>query len=258
LLQLKRIKILSLLICLLFTGNIFAQKPIIQNLTDFDLAPYHFGFILGVNKLFFSIKPVDGFQTVKFDATKTPDIYSDSTYILGIESNPTTGFVVGIVSNLRLTEYFDLRFIPSLSFGEREMLYSFKTYLGNPGVAKNIMVAKKVQSTFVEFPLYVRYKGKRINNVRPYILGGGKYTLDLASNSKKKDDTNNINVAIEKNDIYAELGVGFDFYTAWFKFGTEVKMAYGFRDILKHDHTIYTGGIDHLNSRLFQLSFSFE
>jgi hypothetical protein len=255
---LKKIKILSLLICLLFTGNIFAQKPIVQNLTDFDLAPYHFGFILGVNKMFFAIKPADGFQQLKYDPTRTPDIFSDSAYILGIESNPTTGFVIGIVSNLRLTDYFDLRFIPSLSFGEREMLYTFKTYLGNPVVEEEVGVTKKVQSTFVEFPLYVRYKGKRINNVSPYILGGAKYTLDLASNSKKKDDTNNINVAIEKNDLYAEIGVGFDFYTAWFKFGTEAKMAYGLRDMLKHDNTIYTGGVDRFTSRLFQLSFSFE
>jgi hypothetical protein len=256
--KLKKTKTLSLLMCLLLSGSMFAQKPIIQNLTDFDLAPYHFGFILGVNKMFFTIKPRDGFMNVKYDQTRTPDIYSDSAYILAIESNPTTGFVIGIVSNLRLAEDFDLRFIPSLSFGEREMVYSFKVYNENPAVAENIEVAKKVQSTFVEFPLFVRYKGKRINNVRPYILGGAKYTLDLASNSKKKDDTNNINVTIEKNDIYAELGVGFDFYTAWFKFGTEIKMAYGFHDMLKRDHTIYTGGVESLTSRLFQLSFSFE
>jgi hypothetical protein len=255
---LKRIKVLILLVCLFSTGNLFAQKPKVQNLNDFDLAPYHFGFILGVNKMFFAIKPTENFQYIKFDPTHTPDINTDSTYIQGIESNPTTGFVIGIVSNLRLAEYFDLRFIPSLSFGEREMLYSFKTYRGNPAKVENIEVAKKVQSTFVEFPLYVRYKGQRINNVRPYILGGAKYALDLASNSKKKDESNNINVAIVKNDLYAELGVGFDFYTAWFKFGTEVKMAYGFRDILKRDHTIYTAGVDRLNSRLFQLSFSFE
>jgi hypothetical protein len=244
--------------CLVISGSIFAQKPIIQNLTDFDLAPYHFGFILGVNKMFFTIEPEDGFMKEKYDPTTTPDIFSDSTYILGIESNPTTGFVIGIVSNLRLNENFDLRFIPSLSFGEREMLYSFKIFHGNPAIAENVGVTKKVQSTFVEFPLYVRYKGKRINNVRPYLLGGVKYTLDLASNSKKRDDTNNINVAVEKNDLYGEIGVGFDFYTAWFKFGTEVKMAYGFRDMLKYDHTIYTNGIGRLNSKIFQLSFSFE
>lgn len=243
---------------MLLSGNIFAQKPVVQNLTDFDLAPYHFGFILGVNQMFFAIKPADGFMMVKYSPTSTPDINSDSTYILGIESNATTGFVIGIVSNLRLNESFDLRFIPSLSFGEREMLYSMKIYNGTPAVEDNINLGKKIQSTFVEFPLYVRYKGQRINNVRPYLLGGAKYTLDLASNSKKKDETNNIEVAVEKNDLYAEIGIGFDFYTAWFKFGTEVKMSYGFRDMLKHDLTVYTGGIERLNSRMFQISFSFE
>ncbi|MEI6747996.1 MAG: porin family protein [Bacteroidales bacterium] len=254
----KRKITISLIVYFLLSGNLFAQKPVVQNLTDFDLAPYHFGFILGLNQLYFAVKPADRFMQVSYGPTLTPDINSDSSYIKGIESNPTSGFVIGIVSNLRLNKDFDLRFIPSLSFGEREMVYSFKVYNGNPAVAQNIGVTKKVQSTFVEFPLFVRYKGKRINNVRPYLLGGAKYTLDLASNSKKKDDTNNINVALEKNDLYGEIGVGFDFYTAWFKFGTEVKMAYGFRDMLKRDNTIYTSGVESLNSRIFQLSFSFE
>jgi len=244
------------LLCLLISGNIFAQKKVVTNLPEFDLDPYHFGFILGMNKMFFTIKPEAGFMNVKYDPIRTPDLNSDSTYLQGIESNPTNGFVIGIVSNLRLGNYFDLRCIPSLSFGERQILYKMLIY--SEGVAENIISSKKVQSTFVEFPLYIRYKGKRINNALPYILGGAKYAIDLASNSKKKDDTNNINVAIHRNDLYAELGVGFDFYTEWFKFGTEIKMSYGLRDMLKHDNTIYTGGIDQFRSRLFQLTFSFE
>ena len=118
-------------------------------------------------------------------------------------------------------------------------------------------VTESVNSTFVEFPLYVRYKGKRINNVLPYILGGAKYALDLASDAKK--NINNDKIVIKGNDIYAELGVGFDFYTEWFKFGTEVKMSYGLKDMLKHEPiTLLTGGINQLKSRLFQLTFTFE
>ena len=252
----KKNKVLSILLCLLISGNILAQKKAVVNLPKFDLDPYHFGFILGMNKMFFAIKPEAGFMTKMYEPSRTPDLNSDSTYLRGIESNPTNGFVIGIVSNLRLGNRFDLRFIPSLSFGERQMVYKLLIY--NETLPENVISIKKVQSTFVEFPLYIRYKGNRINNVMPYVLGGAKYTMDLASNSKKKDGNTNINVAIERNDLYAELGVGFDFYTAWFKFGTEVKMSYGLRDILKHDNTIYTGGIDKFNSRLFQLTFSFE
>jgi hypothetical protein len=243
--------------CLLISGNIYSQKNVVANLPKFDLAPYHFGFILGMNKMFFAIKPEAGFMNVNYDPLHAPDLNSDSAFLRGIESNPTTGFVIGIVSNLRMGNRFDLRFIPSLSFGERQMLYKILTYYNGQAPEYNI-TTKKVQSTFVELPLYVRYKGKRINNVLPYVLGGAKFAVDLASNSKKKDDSNNINVAIERTDLYAELGVGFDFYTEWFKFGTEVKMSYGLRDMLKRDNTIYTAGIDQFHSRLFQLTFSFE
>lgn len=252
----KRKNVLSLLLCLLISGNILSQEKTVMNLPKFDLDPYHFGFILGMNQMFFAVKPTAGFTNVKYDPIRTPDFNSDSTYLRGIESNPTNGFIIGIVSNLRMGYRFDLRFIPSLSFGERQMVYKMLVY--NDSKPENITTVKKVQSTFVEFPLYIRYKGKRINNVLPYILGGAKYTLDLASNSKNRDDANNINVTIQRNDLFAELGVGFDFYTEWFKFGTEVKMSYGLRDMLKHDNTIYTGGIDQLHSRLFQLTFSFE
>lgn len=252
----KRKEVFSILMCLLISGNILAQKNVVENLPKFDLDPYHFGFILGMNQMFFAIKPEPGFMNVMYTPAQTTDLTSDSTYLRGIESNATAGFVIGIVSNLRMGDRFDVRFIPSLSFGERQIVYKLLTY--NEGTAESIISTKKVQSTFVEFPLYVRYKGRRINNVLPYVLGGAKYALDLASNSKKKDATNNVNVSIESSDLYAELGVGFDFYTAWFKFGTEVKMSYGLRDMLKHDNTIYTRGIDQLHSRLFQLTFSFE
>ena len=225
-----------------------------MNLPKFDLDPYHFGFILGMNKMFFAIKPRAGFMEKSYSLALIPELNGDSAKLSGIESNPTNGFVIGIVTNVRLGKYFDLRFIPSLSFGERQMLYKM-VIDKNPVMAE---ITKNVQSTFVEFPLYIRYKGKRINNVLPYVLGGAKYALDLASNSKKRGNATDYNVTIQRYDLYAELGVGFDFYTAWFKFGTEVKMSYGLLDMLKHDNTIYTGGIEQLHSRLFQLTFSFE
>ena len=54
------------------------------------------------------------------------------------------------------------------------------------------------------------------------------------------------------------LGVGFDFYFEWFKLGTELKMSYGFFDVLKRENNIYTLGIDQMRSKIFQVSFTFE
>jgi hypothetical protein len=173
------------------------------------------------------------------------------------QATPTFGFVIGIVSNLRLGEYFDMRFTPSLTFGERNLDYIINNYYDSPEPQK-LNVTKNVQSTFVEFPLWVRFKGKRIQNMRPYILAGGKYSVDLASNAKKKADASSAYVFINRKDFYALGGVGFDFYTAYFKFGTEITMSYGLFDILKRDNTIYTGAVDKMSSRMFQISFTFE
>ena len=91
-----------------------------------------------------------------------------------------------------------------------------------------------------------------------YLLAGGQYSLDIASNARKQDLSGQIVVKLNKNDVYALVGVGFDFYNPWFKLGVEIKMAYGLFDMLKRDNTIYTQGIAKLDSKIFQLCFTFE
>lgn len=237
--------------------DLSAQRVKIRNLPSYDLAPYHFGFALGMNQMLFTIKTIPGFQDQKFTNLQTPDLYSDSAWLLGVEHQPALGFTIGIVSNLRINEYADLRFVPSLSFGERNFEYSIRTFFGAD--TNEISVSKKLQSTFIEFPLNLKYKGSRLNNMRPYWLIGARYAVDLASDSKKKKEgNNNVYVAINRNDFYGELGAGLDFYTTFFKFGVELKMAYGLTDILKREDNIYTSAIDKVNSKLFLISFTFE
>lgn len=248
--------ILAIVLIALMSPGVHAQRLKVRNLPAYDLAPYHFGFILGMNQMLFSIRTTPGFQNITYSSLQTPDLYSDSAKLLGLEHKPAFGFTIGIVSNLRLAEHFDLRFVPSLSFGERDLEYSIITNF--EGERDQILVNKKMQSTFVEFPLHIKYKGSRLNNVRPYWLAGAKYAIDLASDSKKKEENNNIYVALNRSDLYGELGAGFDFYTTFFKFGIELKMSYGLNDILKREGNIYTGAVDRLNSKLFLLSFTFE
>jgi len=259
--MLRRHQFLILLLLLCFSGKVFSQSRLVPNKPDYDLAPYHFGFLLGINKMLFTVKTYPGYQDVMYYNDEfhqsLPDQNSDSAYLFNMEATPTFGFVIGIVGNLRLGEYFDMRFTPSLTFGERNLDYSIKNYY-NAAEPQMLYVTKNIQSTFVEFPLWVRFKGKRIHNVRPYVLAGGKYSMDLASNAKKKADDNAAFVFINRRDVYALGGVGFDFYTAYFKFGTELTMSYGLFDILKRDETIYTGAVNRMSSKIFQISFTFE
>lgn len=256
----KNLSLLLLFLC--FAGMAYAQSRQVPNKPDYDEAPYHFGFLLGINEMLFTVKTTPGYQK-QFYYNKDemhqsiPDQNLDSANLFNLEATPTLGFVIGIVGNLRLGEYFDLRFTPSLTFGERNLDYTLLSYDGKIAPAM-LYVTKNIQSTFVEFPLSFRYKGKRIHNVRPYVLAGAKYSMDLASNAKKKSNSSDAYVFINRKDVYALGGVGFDFYTAYFKFGTEISMSYGLFDILKRDNSIYTGAVDRLSSKIFQISFTFE
>ncbi len=238
------------------TVQSYAQVSKVLNLPVYNRQPYHFGFILAVNQMLFTVKPLDNLQNIKFTTDQSPDIYADSLFVYEITSTPTPGFTIGILGNLLVGRYSDLRFVPSLSFGERLLNYSILTYKNDSSYIVNTQ--KSVTSTYVEFPLIFKYRSKRLNNVSAYVLGGIKYSIDLASRKKTGDNTSDVTIKLKRHDIYAQVGVGFDFYTTYFKFGTEVKMGYGLNNILIREDNIYTGSIKSLHSKIFTLSFTFE
>ena len=102
----KQIKYFIILLLFIGASNSYGQrrkKP--QNLINYDFKKLHFGFTLGINELNFNIK--------KSSNTLTNDT------LLTLLSNSQKGFNLGIVSNLRIGKFTDLRFIPTLVFGER-------------------------------------------------------------------------------------------------------------------------------------------
>jgi hypothetical protein len=255
---LRKVFVVVIVIISLFkVSGSFGQSHKLLNLPAYDIAPYHFGFTLGLNQMLFTLKPASDLRTRVFSSYQTPDLTVDSSMLLAVNSTPTMGFNIGIVGDLRMGRSFNLRFVPDLAFGERYVNYSILGY-EHDGTTSLIDVKKDVGSVFVDFPLTVKYKSKRHNNMLAYLVGGAQYSLDIASNARKRDTGEQIVVKLKKNDVYALVGVGFDFYNPWFKLGVELKMAYGLFDMLKRDNTIYTLGIAKLDSKIFQLCFTFE
>ena len=82
-----------------------------QNLIQYDYKRLHFGFTLGINDLNFNMQKNS--NTITNDTLKT------------LNSKSQKGFNLGIVSNLRIGKYTDLRFVPTLVFGERHLYYGF-------------------------------------------------------------------------------------------------------------------------------------
>ena len=183
-----------------------------------------------------------------------PDNPTDSLHVIAVV--PQAGFNLGIVSSLGINEYLKLRFVPSLSFAQRNLEYYYK-------LSDNTWVTevKPVESAYVEFPLNLKFKSKRLNNFAAYIIGGAKYSLDLIAdenvdNSNKKPD--DIVIKMKKSFFSLEVGTGVDFYMEYFKFGIELKMSYSMSNMHIQDNTIYSAPIQGLYPRMFLLSFSFE
>jgi hypothetical protein len=227
---------------------------------QYDQDLFHFGFVLGADLSYVTIRPIADLATHNFDSTYLPDILPlpDSAKVLSIISNPSLGFVISIVSDMRMGDNFNLRFIPSLSFGDRDIVYNIETFRKES--VSMLVVTKRVPSTYVNFPLEVKFKSDRYNNFRAYLMGGAQYTLDLASQAKKREQRNAAEkiVKFNANDVYIETGVGFDFYNEWFKLSLELKMMYGLFDVLKRENNIYTNSIQSLKSKIFQFSVTFE
>ncbi len=234
--NLKRLLIL-ILTCLPLV--VFSQKKKPENDPAYDKKPLHFGFTIGLN-------------TMDFTVYHSKEYKQDSLYADVSQLRP--GFNIGIVSNLKLAEYFDLRFLPGISFGQRNLLYNKDKIMIDDGI-------QKIESSFLEFPLLVKYKSKRINNFRPFLISGGNYRIDLAAR-KDYDEAENRYVRLKRSDLYYEIGFGIDFYLKYFKFTTEAKLAVGMRDILVHEpasgHPGFVNAIDILKSNLLILSFHFE
>ena len=90
------------------------------------------------------------------------------------------GFALGIISDFRLHQYIRLRFTPNISFASRSIEYT----LQNTKHDSTKIYKKNVESTFLIFPLELKLQSKRLDNFGAFVIIGGGYTLDLASNKK--------------------------------------------------------------------------
>lgn len=213
------------------------------NLINADNKPYHFGFILGFNSMDFNI---DQSGVIAEDDGKV--WYADVTSI-------GTGFTVGIISDLRLGEHFDLRFNPVLMFNDRTV-----HYVNNKGTLKpEDEVDVVVKSSIIDLPLLVKMRAQRMQNFKPYLVAGPAVTIDL---SRSQD----CNLLLKQMDYGVEFGVGCDIYLPYFKLAPEFKMFYGFNDMIDKNRPDIIGtseekwqnAINKLTSRIFTLTFNFE
>lgn len=226
----------------------FGQKQKPKNDSWYDDKPLHFGFTLGMNLMDFNITPA---KTI-----------GSGDFLLPEVSKLNPGINIQIVTNLKLARHFDLRFLPGVSFGQRTIRY-FKNVSTDPKVIEMAIYdeRQRLESSFLEFPLLIKFKGDRLNNVRPYVVAGPDFRYDLAG-KKEYDDEKPIYLRLKRPDIYYEAGAGLDFYLPYFKLSVEIKMSTGLRDVIVHEpapgHSEFVNAIEKVKSQIWILSFHFE
>ena len=205
-----------------------------ENMPKYDRKLFHFGINLGMVMSGTAIRPID-------DLRSLPDT------IYAVNPIWMPGFSMGIESNLRLAEHWDLRFTPTLSLASR--VFEFDTPQGRDRF--------ELPSTMVEFPLYFKFKSARLTNWRAYLIGGAKYIFDL-SNKIGAENASEYPIKLTAHDVAAELGFGMDFYLPYFKFSTQMKVSWGLVNLKYTENNIYNSAIDQVNSRSVYISFLFE
>ncbi len=234
---------ISLTLIFLLNSVLWGQKQKPKNASWYDEKPIHFGFSLGFNTMDFHITPNQAKYAVN---GLMPNV---------VNLNP--GINIQIVSNYRLAKHADLRFLPGVSFGQRIISY----YKDVGGSTPKLYGDQKLESSFLEFPVLFKYKGDRLNNVRPYLISGLNFRYDLAG-KKEFDPEKPVFIRLKRPDLYFEAGAGMDFYLPYFKLSIELKMSHGFTNVLVNEaefhHPEYFDAISKLRSQIWVISFHFE
>jgi len=219
------------------SAQLFDRERILNN-ENFDKDLLSWGYFLGFNSYDFNF-----------------DYNQDMADIL-VKRN--VGFSVGLIANLRVNEFIDVRFEPGLFITSRELYYS-QSYF--PGPVNESDILREVKSTYIHFPLLLKLSTKRLNNFKPFIVGGVSTAINLSSNEKNPDDNSNGQFRTKSNMLFYELGFGIDFYLYWFKFTPSIRGIFAINDELVRDtdpNSPWTGNIHTMKSRGLFINFTFQ
>lgn len=232
-----------------FVGNVAnAQYPRVRekiiNLPTFDDRFLHYGYYVGVNSYDFKFLYDESYYEVK---------------LKDIEVQSTTGFNVGLIGDLRVNKYINIRIEPGLYYSKRDLIFH-----KHPLFTDDSDRFREVKSTYIHLPLMVKFSAARINNFRPFVLAGISTDFNLSSNHKNIDDNFSNVFKTEPQNFNYEIGLGFDFYLFYFKFSPSIRGIFSMQNELIPDSvndpadSPWTGGITKMVSRGFAINLTFE
>lgn len=222
-------------------AQVFSGESILNN-ENFDKQRWSWGYFLGANTydLHFGYKDLD----------QPP--HEDEFLV-----ERSLGFNVGLIGNLRLNDYMDLRLEPGVSFNTINLDFNIEDEEAL-GSTTNF---REVNFTFVHIPLLLKVSTKRLKNFKPFVVGGVSTSINLSSNEDHPDDNTAGQFRTMTNSYYYELGFGIDLYMYYFKFTPSIRGVFGLSDDLVRDNapeSVFTSNVDKMTTRGIFLNFTFQ
>ncbi|MGM9705888.1 MAG: porin family protein [Prevotella sp.] len=241
---------ISIIICCALQS--FAQERTVQNRPYTDLRPFHFGVVVGTHFQDMELLNVGPQIITNEDGTTTEALITSD------QDRWDTGFNVGVIGEFRLNTHFQFRVAPAMYFGTRHITFRDMKDIdpdGNPREQHQEMKSAYISSAFD-----IIFAAPRFGNHRPYLMGGLTPMINL---SGKKSDY----IKLKRYDLFAEVGLGCDFYLPFFKLRPELKFMYGLGNNLDTDHAKelrdknmikFTNSVKKATTKMIVLSFYFE
>jgi len=233
-------KLLFIIIVLIFSQSATAQlfsSERLANLATFDNRFLSWGYFLGFNNYDYNFDYINEKGNTETDIT--------------VEGQ--SGFNVGLIGDMRINKYINIRLEPGLYFAQRDLVF--------PGFEDEKDFLREVKSTYVHIPLLVKFSTKRLNNLKPFVVAGISTSLNLSSNEKNPDDNFKGEFRSKSNTSYYELGFGIDFYLFYFKFTPSIRGLFATSNELIQDNSTnspWTGNISKMSTRAWVVNFTFQ
>lgn len=227
------------------SAQYYTVKERIQHLQNFDKKRLHYGYFFGFNNFGYHIEYDKNYSSARFNN------------LPNIELEKNLGFNVGLIGDLRINRFFNLRLEPGLYYSQRNLIYPEAT----PGLVNEQDLLREVKSTYIHVPLLIKLNAERINNWKPYLTGGVSTSFNLSSNEKNTDDNATNIFRVNTQTFHYEVGVGIDFYLVYFKFSPSIRGIFSFQNELIQDsnpNSPWTSNIINLISRGVVINLTFE
>ena len=259
--------ILLIVVLLLSLEAVYSQKERIEYLPNFDKRKLHFGYYLGINRNSFEINYHD---QSGFDDSSPVNPIPPRDMFVSVEAS--LGFNIGFVIDYRLHQNVNLRFEPGLVSNSKTLTFVDPnlnaTVDGIPIYANSTNnLEREVAGTYLHLPLLLKLSTNRLNNIRPYFIGGVSYDFNFSSNENNGKDNFEGEFRMTRSNFMYEVGIGVDFYMYFFKFSPSIRGVFAINNELVEDYnpvdypqysSPWTGPIDFMGTRGIYLNLTFE